>query len=317
MIIPSPFKPLWYLKNPHLQTLLANFMHPELPPLTRKTLQLEDGDTLELAYGRATGANRVLIVHGLEGSITSSYAQRLIYRLDQQNIAFVFMFFRGCNGKPNNKLRSYHSGDTGDIAAVINHLKQQGTRKIALVGYSLGGNVVLKYMGENKPDEVVVCASAISVPLLLADCSARMNRGFSRLYQFVLLKRLIKKVQQKRQRFLDANILTDPIKMKTFRTFDDTYTAPIHGFEDAQDYYHRSSARQFLPRINKPTLIIHAKDDPFMTTDVIPENDELSPQTTLELSEHGGHVGFLGGRWFKPEPWLEQRIIAFIQGHLD
>lgn len=317
MITQSTFKPLWYLKNPHLQTIVANFIHPALPKLSFETIKLPDGDTLDLAHGPTKGPDTVLILHGLEGAITSAYAQRLICFLESKKIPVSMMFFRGCNGSPNRKLRSYHSGDTEDLKSVIQHLKDKGSKQIALVGYSLGGNVTLKYMGEDITDEAVICATAVSVPLLLADCATRMNRGFSRIYQFVLLRRLIKKVLQKQDLFHQAGITTNPTTLKTFKTFDETFTAPIHGFKSANDYYQKSSSRQFLSGIKKQTLIIHAKDDPFMTKDVIPPDSELSEEITLELSEFGGHVGFISGKWFKPRFWLEQRIYQFIQPHFS
>lgn len=316
MIIKSTFKPLWYLNNPHLQTLLANLIHPPFPDVTYEIVDLPDGDTLQLARGKAKGPDTVLILHGLEGSLRSAYAQRLMNALNKQGIAAVFMFFRGCNGKPNLKVRSYHSGETDDLRAVIDYLKKHGSQRIALVGYSLGGNVTLKYLGEKKTDESIVCAVAISVPLLLANCAQRMNRGFSKVYQYNLMQRLIKKVQQKRKLLIDAGLVTEPQTLKTFVEFDNAYTAPSHGFNDADHYYQTCSSRQFLRDIDKPTLMLHSRDDPFMTEAVIPDEKELSDMITLELSCHGGHVGFIGGGLLKPEYWLEQRIVNFLRQYL-
>jgi len=316
MIQQSTFKPAWYLKNPHAQTLLANLIHPQPPQVSFETVNLPDGDTLEIARGTATGPNTVLLLHGLEGSLRSAYAQRLINTLNQQNIPVAFMFFRGCNGKPNNKVRSYHSGETEDLKSVINYLKKSGSEKIALVGYSLGGNITLKYMGEQQTDDSIVCATAISVPMVLSICAERMNRGFSRIYQYGLMRRLINKVQQKQHLLSAAGMSDKPESLKTFVEFDNTYTAPSHGFNDAQHYYQSCSSRQFLNDIKKPTLMIHSKDDPFMTEAVLPGENEISEKVTLELSDNGGHVGFIGGKLMKPEFWLEQRILDFIKTHL-
>ena len=316
MIQQSTFKPVWYLKNPHAQTLLANLIHPRPPQVSFETVTLPDGDTLEIARGTATGPNIVLLLHGLEGSLRSAYAQRLIHALNRQDIPVAFMFFRGCNGKPNNKVRSYHSGETEDLKSVINYLKKNGSEKIALVGYSLGGNITLKYMGEQQTDDSIVCATAISVPMVLSICAERMNRGFSRIYQYGLMRRLINKVQQKQHLLSAAGMSDKPESLKTFVEFDNTYTAPSHGFDDAQHYYQSCSSRQFLKDIEKPTLMIHSKDDPFMTQAVLPEENEISEKVTLELSDNGGHVGFIGGKLMKPEFWLEQRILDFIKVHL-
>ncbi len=314
MITSGSFKPVWYLRNPHLQTILANINKPPVPTVSYETVQLDDGDSLQLARGSANGPNAVLMLHGLEGSLDSAYARRLVDYLNKRNIPVIFMFFRSCNGQANLKTRSYHSGETNDLRNVISYLKQQGTKRIALVGYSLGGNVTLKYMGEDQVDDSIACATGVSVPMLLDVCAQRMDRGFSRLYQHTLLKRLLTKIEQKRDLFLQEgyNLSRTPTN---FVEFDDTFTAPIHGFDSAKDYYQKSSSRQFLGTIKKPTLILHAQDDPFMTSEVIPEPNELSEHVTMELSPHGGHVGFVSRGILKPENWLEPRIHQWLEQH--
>ncbi len=313
MIQQSTFDPPWYLRNPHAQTLLANLIHPPEPQVRIDTLTLPDGDSLDLAHGTAQGDHAVLILHGLEGSLRSAYAQRMMNHLNHLGIPAVFLYFRGCNGKPNHAIRSYHSGETEDVKVVIDHLKQNGIRRIALVGYSLGGNVTLKYMGEAATDDAIVCATATSVPLRLDICARRMNQGFSKLYQYDLMRRLKSKVQSKKAILQETGGYQDPTPLKTFVEFDNRFTAPTHGFASAEDYYQRCSSRQFLKNIDKPTLILHSEDDPFMTPQVIPAAEELSDQVTLELSKHGGHVGFIGGRWWRPEYWLEKRIENFVK----
>ena len=221
------------------------------------------------------------------------------------------MFFRGCNGRANQLARSYHSGDTGDLHQVIAHLKRSGSERIALLGYSLGGNVTLKYMGEGLTDQTIICAAAVSVPLNLDVCAARMDRGFSRIYQYGLLKRLRHKVEQKRDLLTNAGFDPDQ-PTRNFVEFDDTYTAPLHGFASSLDYYRRSSSRQFLRAIDKPTLILHARDDPFMTEEVIPAEDEMSSYVTLELSGQGGHVGFIENGILRQQNWIEPRIHRWL-----
>jgi uncharacterized protein len=314
MIESGNFKPVWYLRNPHLQTILANINKPPFPTVSYETVHLDDGDSLQLARGTAHGPETVLILHGLEGSLNSAYARRLVNYLNKRNIPVVFMFFRSCNGKPNLKLRSYHSGETDDLRCVISYLKQQGTKRISLVGYSLGGNVTLKYMGEDQVDDSISCATGVSVPMLLDVCSRRMNQGFSRIYQHTLLKRLLIKVEQKRHQFIQEGYNLSQ-KPENFVEFDNAFTAPIHGFDSAEDYYRKSSSRQFLASIKKPTLILHAQDDPFMTSGVIPTADELSEHVRLELSQHGGHVGFVTRGILKPENYLEPRIHQWLEQH--
>jgi predicted alpha/beta-fold hydrolase len=315
MIQTSDFNPPWHLRNPHLQTILTNILHPAIPEVTNETVELDDGDRITLAHGTSRGERTVLILHGLEGSLNSSYAQRVMHQLNEHGIPAAFFYFRGCDGQPNKKPRSYHSGDTGDLRQVIDHLKRTGSKEIALVGYSLGGNVTLKYMGEGQADEAISCACAVSVPLLLDVCSRRMDQGFSRLYQYTLLRRLKRKVEQKQAMLEEAGLSTNNSTLKNFYQFDDASTAPLHGFENAQDYYLKSSSRQFLPNIRKPTLIIHAKDDPFMTSEVLPAADEIPEAVHFELAKYGGHVGFIEGGLFKPRYWLEPRILKFLKGH--
>jgi len=316
MIQTSTFKPLWYLKNPHLQTILANIFHPPKPEINEETLELPDGDFLELAWTKYRSDKTLIIMHGLEGSIKSSYAQRILNYCHRHQMAAVLLRFRGCGSNINRKLRAYHSGETEDLKQVIKHLKTRGVNHIALLGYSLGGNVALKYMGEQITDVTIKCAISVSVPMLLDDCANTMNLGFSRVYQRSLLNSLLKKLKQKQHLLQQQEKqYADPDSIKNFVQFDDAFTAPIHGFQNAQDYYKKSSSRQFLGEIKKPTLIIHSTDDPFMTEAVIPDSSELSDQITLELSSNGGHVGFIGGGLIKPKSWLEPRIYQFLRQH--
>jgi len=308
----SAFIPLSYLSNRHLQTILANIIHPPFPTVNRQRLELDDGDFIDLLWSETRAPQTLLILHGLEGSIHSAYAKRILNYCNDQKVAAVFMHFRGCSGEPNRQLRGYHSGETSDLRRVIEHLKSSGVRDIALLGYSLGGNATLKYMGEAKTDAAIRCATAVSVPLRLDICADTMDRGFAKIYQRTLLDRLIKKMHLKRHLMNGTNPqFPDPSKMQNFRHFDDAFTAPIHGFDSAQHYYQKCSARQFLCGIDKPTLIIQSRDDPFMNPDALPGENELSDSVTLELSARGGHVGFIGGRLW-PEPWLEKRIHRFL-----
>jgi len=308
----SAFKPLFYLANRHLQTIMANIVQPPYPAVTEQRLELEDGDFIDLLWSETRAPQTLLILHGLEGSIRSAYAKRILNYCNHQKIAAVFMHFRGCSGEPNRQLRGYHSGETDDLRRVIEHLKSSNVRDIALLGYSLGGNATIKYMGEAKTDEAIRCAVAISVPLRLDICADTMNRGFAKIYQRTLLNRLIRKMQLKRD-LIEAHVLDfpDPRKMQNFRHFDDAFTAPIHGFDNARDYYQKCSAIRFLRDIDKPTLIIQSRDDPFMDADALPRENQLSDSVTLELAARGGHVGFIGGSLW-PEAWLEKRIHRFL-----
>lgn len=313
MINSTSFKPVWYLRNRHLQTILPNIIHPPMPWLEKQRVELSDGDFIDLLWTQTRSPKTLLIMHGLEGSLRSPYVRRILNYCNQHQIAAVFMHFRGCSGEPNRHLRSYHSGETDDLREVIQHLRQSGVSEIALLGYSLGGNVTLKYMGESETDPAVKSAIAVSAPFRLDICSTSMNSGFAKIYQKSLLDRLVVKMQQKQHLIKESSLeFPSPADMRSFWEFDDHFTAPINGFDSAEHYYECASSRQFLSSIDKPTLILHSRDDPFMTIDVIPDAGELSDSITLELSNHGGHVGFIGSDGLKPVPWLQQRIHRFL-----
>jgi hypothetical protein len=315
-----PFKPAWWLRNSHTQTLWPYLFQKKFRfHLERERLELPDGDFIDLCWTDQRSDTIVMIIHGLEGSIDSHYSRRIIPALYKHGWQVVFMHFRGCSGEHNRLARSYHSGDTGDIEFLIDTLQRRfpGTNLFA-VGYSLGGNALLKYLGEAPGRQQLKGAVAVSVPFDLAKGAMRLAIGFSRMYQRHLLQRLQGKIIDKFTGKQAPVPLGKISNLNTFMRFDDAVTAPLHGFKDVHDYYSRSSSRQFLKNISVPTLIIHAYDDPFLTPDAIPGADELSGQIRLELSKHGGHVGFVSGNIpFRPVYWLEQRIPEFIRELID
>lgn len=315
------FKPAWWLKNSHLQTIwpvLARKSVKDLP-LERERLELPDGDFLDLEWlGRSQiGQPLVIVLHGFEGSIESHYAKTMLRELQGQGWRSVFMHFRGCSGEPNRLARGYHSGETADLAFLAGALRQrEPNTPMAAIGYSLGGNVLLKWLGETGEANPLKAAIAISVPFELHKAAERIQTGFSRFYQWYFLKCLRRRLTDK------FKCVQSPIDLAvlggahTIRDFDNAYTAPLHGFQNADHYYTVSSSRQYLKHIAVPTLLVHAKDDPFMTADVLPEAHELSPTVTLEVSETGGHVGFVTGRYpWRPEYWLDKRVPAFLMSH--
>lgn len=312
-IVPSSFRPAWWLPGPHLQTLWPNLIRrPPRPALRRERLELPDGDFLDLDWTPGTSGPLVLVLHGLEGSVRSPYAAGILQNLHARGLRAVLMHFRGCSGEPNRLRRGYHSGETGDIAHVVEELQQRYPETpLAGLGYSLGGNVLLKWLGETGTDNPLNAAVAVSVPLRLERAADRLEHGASRLYQAHLLRSLRRSIRRK----FAASELEPPLPLdelhhlRTFRAFDDAVTAPLHGFRDADDYYTRASSRPFLRDIRVPTLVLQAADDPFLTPDALPEETELSSAVTLELARRGGHVGFVAGRWpGRGRYWLEERI---------
>ena len=312
------FRPAWWLPGGHLQTLFPTlFRARKPPPLRRERLELEDGDFLDLDWTREQPGPLVLLLHGLEGSLHSHYASGLLEALDRSGLQCVQMYFRGCSGEPNRLPRSYHSGETGDLQTVLNHVKYcYPEREIYAAGVSLGGNALLKWLGENPQQQQVQRAIAISVPFDLDNAAARLERGLSQIYQSYLLRKLRRSLRNKAMH-IDMPVDTRHLSLlSSFRRFDDEVTAPLHGFDGVDDYYKRSSSRDFVSHIETPTLIIHALDDPFMTADAIPTYDTVGPGVILEVHRTGGHVGFVAG-WLplRPRYWLDQRVAGYFADH--
>ncbi len=314
------FKPAWWLPGPHLQTLWSALCRQPIKSLSlrRERFELPDGDFVDLDWVGAGNGPVVLILHGLEGSIASPYAQGMLHAIQQQGWRGVFMHFRGCSEEPNRLPRMYHSGETKDVANVIQGIKEREPHiKLAAVGFSMGGNVLLKWLGETGQQNPLTAAIAVSVPFELHKASERLQRGFSRIYHLHLLKCLQKKAAMKFQLHSMPRVLSKINSLRTIHDFDDKVTAPLHGFIDAKDYYTQCSSRQYLKKIRVPTLLLQAKDDPFMTADIIPEQRELSERITLEVTEKGGHVGFVTGSFpWNARYWVEERAPAFFHQYL-
>jgi predicted alpha/beta-fold hydrolase len=312
----GPFRAPWWCRGPHCQTLYPHvFRRRPALQLERERLELPDGDFLDLAWSGRESGPVVVILHGLEGSLRSHYAAGLVSALAHRGYRTAFLHFRNTT-EPNRLPRSYHSGETGDLAHLIRHVAARtGRPPFAAVGYSLGGNVLLKWLGESGESAPLATAAAVSVPFDLGEAADRMERGISRLYQWRLVASLRGSYRRKFSR-IPSPLAVDLRRLRTFRQFDDQVTAPLHGFAGVDDYYRRSSSRPFLARIRVPTLIVHARDDPFMWPHTAPLPEQLSPSVRLEISDHGGHVGFVAGPWpWRPRWWLEERIVAHLDGH--
>lgn len=313
----SEFKPAWWLPSSHLQTLWPALLRRRKPlPIRNERLELADGDFLDLGWIGKGDAPLVLILHGLNGSIKSHYVNGLLQAVLQCGWRGVLMHFRGCSTEPNRLAHSYHSGETGDLKQVVAEiLRREPNVTLFIVGYSLGGNVLLKALGRNEINKTVKAAVAISVPFELDQTADYMSKGIARMYQRHLVTGLITKYIKKfgkNKTPTEVNIK----KLRTFWEFDDHVTAPLHGFNDAADYYQQSSSRQFLNKIQIPTLIIHSRDDPFTHPRSIPQPDETSAKVSLEITSHGGHVGFVTGlNPWRPIYWLEQKILGFFRSH--
>lgn len=323
-VIKTTFQPAWWLSNSHLQTLYAPLCRKP-PQLHRKRERLVtlDGDFLDLDWYGEGSEPLIILLHGLTGSSQSGYILGLQHSLLKQGMRSVALNFRGCSGTPNQRARCYHSGETEDFNFVYQTLRQrEPVTPIGAVGFSLGGNVLLKWLGEQSIN-TLFAAVAVSVPLVLNLCATRLDNGLSKLYRANLLRELKDYIHTKRLHLeaLGETQEADKIKqlgnlvnVNSFWQYDDLVVAKLHGFKDVHDYYRRSSSRQFLKVISLPTLIIQSTDDPFMTPEVLPNPEELSSYVELEITEGGGHVGFISGATpFRPVYWLDQRIPAFLK----
>nr|HAT8712922.1 hydrolase [Legionella jordanis] len=325
MIIDSTFKPAWWLSNSHAQTVFPTLTRRIQAPVDEiERLELPDGDFIDLAWANNAlpkDAPLIVLLHGLGGGIQSSYVGGFMRAINRMGWRAVLMLFRGAGKDPNRFPRAYHSGDTGDLNYFLNLIaKREPNSKKAIVGVSLGGNVLLKWLGETGKQSIIKTAVAISVPFQLRLVADRVSRGFSRIYQGYLLRGLKAVFEQKMAVYGDN--LPEPLKnfqkWQCFWTFDEYVTAPLNGFPNVHTYYRESSSRYYLNHIATPTLIIHALDDPFMTPDVVPTPKELSKDTVLELSPTGGHMGFISGNIPGiPVYWLEQRVLDHLKSVLN
>lgn len=295
--------------------------------LRRERVTTPDGDFLDLDWvvdrhgGTASsGPHRavVVVLHGLEGSARSGYALEAYRQLSARRIEAVGLNFRSCSGELNRGQRLYHSGETEDLRFVVRLLRARfPSAPIGALGFSLGGNVLLKYLGEEGEQGEVRAAAAVSVPYDLAAGAAHMERGLARVYVWRLLRSLQRKVRARAQDLGDRVDVPRALRARTFWEFDDAATAPLHGFRDADDYYARSSSAGFLARVTVPTLLIHADDDPFLPAAAIPRSSvDANPCLAGVFTRWGGHVGFVAGSPWSRCYWAESRGAQFLAGQL-
>ena len=317
----TPFRPAWWLPGAHLQTLWGGLLRsPARVGLERERFELQDGDFLDLDWLDGTkGEPLIVLLHGLAGSAQSPYMRGALAALKKRGLRAVVMHFRGCGGEPNRLARGYHSGETEDLGEFLRALVQrEPNTQLGALGFSLGGNVLLKHLGEQGAGSPIGAALAVSVPYELSACSGRLDRGLSRLYRRWLLGKIRRDVLAKEKILMQAGIdVKRVIGAKTLRELDEFLTAPLHGFKSPEDYYQRCSSRQFMPAITKATLLVHAIDDPFLLPRVVPKPDECGPLVEQMISARGGHVGFLQGRFpGRAQSWLDGPPLDWLAAQL-
>ena len=312
----SDYQPWMLFRNAHIQTIY--------PPLFRKVKNVNyvreriftpDHDFIDLDWSRVGGDRLVILLHGLEGHSRRSYMLGMIRAFNMRQWDAVAFNFRGCSGQPNRLLRSYHCGATEDLHAVVSHvLDNQRYARISLVGFSVGGNLTLMYLGEKKYpiSPLIKCAAAVSVPCDLESSADKLSQPSNTLYMKRFLMLFHEKIRIKMRMMPDEIDDADYHLIRTFKDFDERYTAPIHGFSSAKDYWTKCSCRQFLLGIDIPVLLISARDDPFLGKDCFPVKEARnSRHLYFDMPDHGGHVGFIDFR-SSGEYWHEKRIAAFV-----
>lgn len=311
----SPYNPNRFLFNGHLQTIFPALFRKNIPlAFERERITTTDGDFLDLDWLRQGSPELIIISHGLEGNSRRPYVSGMADAFFSMGYDVLNWNFRGCSGDMNRKPYFYHSGATSDLEQVVVHA-QPGYRSISLIGFSLGGNLTLKYLGEAHwpGHQKIKKAVALSVPLDLAGSSDRIDQPANKLYAFRFLRSLKQKIRQKALHFpeIASEIRLD--KIQTLRAFDDAFTAPLHGFEHAADYYKKCSSLQFLSGIRHPALVLNARNDPFLSAKCYPDKGtETRGQVRMEFPSHGGHVGF-SPRTIRERYWSEIKALEFIQ----
>ena len=321
------FTPAWFLKGPHAQTIWGRLTRPRrLVPTCREVVTTPDGDELVLDHLDTPGAtSHFVLMHGLEGSSNSVYVQGLLSVIRSRGASATAINFRSCARDPGNvrrmlpnrRPRFYHSGDTGDFDFVVRRLEN---RPLVAIGASLGGNAILKWLGENPDQQIVSAAATLSVPFDLAAGAAYLENAAGRWYVGRFLRTLKRKVVEVTRSFPDVRLnVAAALAARSFREFDDAATAPLHGFRDADDYYQRSSSLFYLGHIRTPTLCINAEDDPFLPPEALARaRAAASPAVQIVTTAAGGHVGFIGGSapW-SCVYWAEQVVVDWLMKRVE
>lgn len=293
----------------------ALFLRGARPRYRRERWDTPDGDFIDLDFldGGPAGAPRVALFHGLEGSSSSHYAVALMRALGRAQWNGVVVHFRGCGGEINRLPRAYHSGDAPEIGWILARLARAGGPLYA-AGVSLGGNALLKWLGESGAEAGahLEAAAAVSAPLDLMAAGAALGQGLNRIYTRMFLATLRRKSLEKLARFPDLFDRGRMLGARNLRQFDDIVTAPLHGFRDTDDYWTRASSKPVLAGVRLPTLVLNAKNDPFLPARHLPLPQEVSAMIRLEQPEEGGHVGFVSGAFPGNLDWMPQRLLAFF-----
>lgn len=314
------FKPAAWCRGANAQTIAGALFRPKPQlVLVRERIETPDGDFLDLDFLEGNDPT-VVILHGLEGSSQAPYVLSLLGEIKRRAWSACAVNMRMCSGEPNRQRATYHSGKTEDLDCVLHYLKEKkDCARLLLMGFSIGGNIVLKWLGEEGEGgaEIIEKAVAVSVPYDLTKAAQRMDQGFNReVYTRALLSSLKAKLVLKKRIYPDLISFERIKNCNTFQIFDREITAPLNGFSDERDYWTQASSEPHLQKIRTPTLLIHAEDDPFYPGSLLPlgafqKSDYLYPL----IVPAGGHLGFVMGKWYRWEPWFEKRTLEFFSNN--
>jgi predicted alpha/beta-fold hydrolase len=312
----TPFSSPWWLPGGHLQTIYSSLRPPPRVALARERWETPDGDFIDVDFaGAALAGQQLVLFHGLEGGSDSHYARAIAAHALAAGLRIAMPHWRGCSGELNRKPRAYHSGDSEEVDWIVRKLKKSGTELFA-IGVSLGGNALLKWLGERGEGSAALVrrAAAVSAPIDVAAAGRALDKGINRLlYTRMFLSTLKPKSLRKLEAFPGLFDAARVRAARTFREFDDMVTAPLHGFRGVDHYWSSASSAPYLDGIRVPTLLLNARNDPFLPEqDLLAATRKTSQSTVLEFPHSGGHVGFLSGPFPGRHDWLAQRLLHFL-----
>jgi predicted alpha/beta-fold hydrolase len=317
----SNFSPTLPFRNGHFNTMYRPLFMKDTCQYLRKRITTWDPDFVDLDFSLVGSKTRVLLIHGLEGSSESKYITATANHLNNKGLDAVCFNLRGCSGEDNLLLSTYHSGKTEDVDFVVTHLENNyDYENIIIIGFSLGGNLTLKYLGENAENlsSKIKGGIAVSVPVDIASAEKEMDKLKNKLYMEIFFKTMKNKVLEKAHKFPEYNLDKDKLfKATKFKHLEYLYTVPVFGFKNPEDYWEKASSKPYILQINRPSLLINAKDDTFLSKECYPfEEAKKSEFFHLEIPNYGVHVGFMSS--FKPSEnrWLEHRISTFIKENI-
>lgn len=309
------YKPAPWFRNGHIQTICSSmFRRVSGVYYQRERIQTPDDDFLDLDWSCSGEKLLTVISHGLEGDSQRPYVKGMVKALNEAHIDCLAWNYRTCGGETNRQLRMYHNGSTDDLDLVVRHAIAKGYENIILIGFSMGGNLSLLYLGQQSAQVLPQLKGAVtfSVPVDLEGAARQLSRSSNTFYMKRFLRMLHRKVKEKMELFPDQIDDRDYDQIKDFKAFDDRYTSPIHGFRNAEDYWAKCSCGPLLERIRIPSLIVNAEDDPFLGTSCYPYQQKINPNIYLEVPRYGGHVGFMSSR-INGKYWSESRTVDFVQ----